>query len=279
MEVKLKNLTLGRFRKPQAPAKVKARPAAMARRRWRVEIINENTLERTWSMRLPLTRALIVGGALVAAAVSLIIVLVVFTPVGTFFTGRLPGQMRDDYMRLAMRLDSVADVARINDAYASNIVAILTDSVSAPDIAETQAEAIPVDSLLPASEAEKRFVKQFEAREQFNLSVLSPIAAEGMIFEPPTASANGVGPVAAVYRGTVIAAGTDEHGRGSVMVQHPNDFISVYAPLSEVYVEKGRNVQSGQRLGLSTTEAPLLFELWHSGTPLDPSLYINYIDN
>ncbi|MCI9053743.1 MAG: M23 family metallopeptidase [Muribaculaceae bacterium] len=245
-----------------------------ARRRWRVEIINENTLSRLWSLRLSGIKVWLAGTAVVAAIASLIAMIFMFTPLGKLLPGQLRGDLRAGYLEAALRIDSLQRVTREQEAFTRNIMAILSDSLSAgPATASNAATASTTDSLISASEAERRFVRQFEEEERFNLSVLSPIAAEGMIFEAPTASEDGTGPVAAVYRGTVVGL-TETAGTTTLTIQHPNDFISVYSRLANAYVAKGDKVLAGQRIGAATSGAPVLFELWHGGSSLDPANYL-----
>ena len=271
MVVKIKDLTFVSSVLPRVGSRKGTARPLKTRRRWRVEIINENTLARVWSMRLSEFKAWIAGGALIIA------VILIFTPIRSLLSGELPGDLRDRYTELALKLDSVSERARISEAYSANIVAILTDSVSEDDVRRrVETSVATTDSFITASEREKQFVQQFESRERFNLSVLSPIAAEGMIFEAPTATDAGTGNVCAIYRGTVIALDYGSNGLGVIAIQHPNDFISVYSNLSDTYVEKGAKILAGQRIGASTTDAPLLFELWHSGTLLDTPQYIKY---
>ncbi len=252
------------------------------RRRYRVEIINENTLERSWSLVLSGVRVIIAAVAVVAALASLITVIFMFTPVGNLLPGHLKGDERAGLITLGLKVDSLNQVAREYSSYTDNLRAILLDSAdtSLPDgTAGSALSAIPVDSLIEAGQAEREFVRRFEEDARYNLSVLSPIAAEGMTFDAPTSTPQGIGSVSAVYRGAVISESETPSGRFNVVIQHPNDFISIYANLSDSYVSRGDKIIAGQRIGNSTTEAPLLFELWHSGTQLDPALYIYYPTN
>ncbi|MDO4320162.1 MAG: M23 family metallopeptidase [Bacteroidales bacterium] len=262
-----------------------ARPAARrmhrTRRRYRVEIINENTLGRIWSLRLSGVRVVVAALAVVAAIASLITVIFMFTPVRRLLPGYLPADERGRYLEMALKVDSLAHITREQDAYTRNIADILSGNTdeTRPDAPATDSlgrTAISVDSIFEASEAERRFVRQFEDAERFNLSVLSPIAAEGMIFEAPSSAPASSGAVSAVYRGTVIASNTGADGLTTITIQHPNDFISVYGNLDDTFVKKGDKVVASQRLGVSTTARPLLFELWHGGSQLDPELYVAY---
>ena len=266
--------------KRQTPKKTQrtSRRAYKARRRYRMEVINENTLGRIFSLKLSRTKAVIVAVAAVAATISLVAVVFTFTPIGNFLPGQLKGNLREQYLETALRIDSLERITREQNAYTRNIVNILSDNIDSTNISTSESllTDLSIDSLITSSEDERRFVRQFEEAERFNLSVLSPIAAEGMIFEAPTDSDEGIGEISSVYRGTVIGISTDFNGTLSITIQHPNDFISVYNNLEQTYVEKGSKVTIGQRIGRTKKSKPLSFELWHSGSLLNPSHYISY---
>lgn len=240
-------------------------------RRWRVEIINENTLARVMRVRLTGIKARLALVGAIASIVSLVVVIFTFTPVGRWIWGER--DLRNQYVEMSLKLDSLNAEAGKQQAYIANIVAIMTDSMLVDSIVP-MATVAPGDTLMGTSEAERHFVEKFESEHRFNLSVLSPIAAEGMIFESPVAKVGEGGPAKAVYRGSVIGSYVSPDGKYTLVVQHPNDFISSYGGLTNIYVEKGSKVVAGQRIGVS--EKPLQFELWRGGVSLDPSLYIQF---
>ena len=96
-----------------------------ARRRWRVEIINENTLSRLWSLRLSGIKVWLAGTAVVAAIASLIAMIFMFTPLGKLLPGQLRGDLRAGYLEAALRIDSLQRVTRDQEAFTRNIMAIL----------------------------------------------------------------------------------------------------------------------------------------------------------
>lgn len=249
-------------------------------RRYRVEIINENTLSRVWSVNLRGKQVVMAGALVVAAIASLVAVIFMFTPLGLLLPGQLSGEERRGYTDAALRIDSLERVSAVQVAYTRNLINILDDSLPEVNEAELAAAATAspsvIDTLISAGESERRFVKQFEQDSRFNLSVLSPIAATGMIFESPSMTDTGAGPVMAVYRGTVVSVFYDPDGWSTAIVQHPNDFITVYDNLDEVYIDRGDKVVAGQRIGEATAARPLAFELWHGGTKLAPATYIPY---
>lgn len=280
--------------KPEEAKKKKTAAVYRNPARYRLDFIKENTLSRVWSVRMTRTRVWLVSGAIVAATLALLWVVVAFTPLRQLLPGTLKGDLRARYVDTSMRLDSLEQAAAMNQAYLDNIRRIFEDEPV--EAAESTAPTVDVtDSLLAASEAERQFVRSYEQEERFKLSVLAPIAAEGMVFSSPLPAmipvkelAPAVGtkgvsatmavaaPVSAVYRGTVISVSVGSNGRSSVVVQHPNDFISVYNGLGDVFVEKGTKVEAAQRIGNVPAKEPLFFELWHKGTPLSPEEFISF---
>lgn len=242
--------------------------------------------------------------AMLAAAVTAIAVagsgaiwylLFAYTPLGNALPMRLDSSIMDRYTQLAQRVDSMQQVSEIHSRYAENIRLLLMDSVNTDTVKiakDTIASETPIDSLLAAGTAERLMVERFEASERFNLSVLTPIVAEGMVFFPPvsgvdlssnstapempytTIAAAGDTPVSTIYYGTVIDS-YYQAGKGvTLTIQHPNGFISQYSGLADVFVAKSGKVESGQRIGMTGGNTPLTFTMWHNGSPLNPADYI-----
>jgi hypothetical protein len=83
-------------------------------------------------------------------------------------------------------------------------------------------------------------------------------------------------PVKAADRGTVIVAGWNPTGYGfRVVIDHGNDYVTLYAHLSDIYVEKGEVVGKGQVIGVTgangnITGPHLHFEIRDFGRLTDP---------
>lgn len=242
-------------------------------------------------------RHLVIAAAIVGAVAASGLIwyaLFAFTSLGNMLPERLDSSMRSRYEFLAMRVDSMQRAAEINSRYADNLLRILADSVDSAPATDTVAQPLPIDSLMEASAAEKRLVERFEMSERFNLSVLTPIVAEGMVFFPPvsgvdlssnsqsagmpssTLSVGADTPVSAVYHGTVIDT-YYRSGHGlTLTLQHPNGFISQYDGLKDIFVTKGSKVDTGQRIGMAYGDTmPLTFMMWHNGLPIDAADYVS----
>lgn len=265
-------------------------------RRYRLDFINERTFNRVWTIRFSRVRVILFTLTVIAAIAALVFVILFYTPVRRLMPGQLDGDLRSRYIDMALSLDSLEQEARINDAYLTNIGDILMGRVDPDSTRESIAAAMAApssDTLIAASEAERRFVKSYEDADRFNLSVLTPIAAEGMTFYSPVPgvlsepeqneTATSVSfdekmllPVSSVYRGTVIGVYPGPTDTRTVIVQHPNDFISVYGGLREVFAAVGDKVAAGQRIGHSGEGARFDFELWHNGSATNPTDYIGF---
>ncbi len=83
-------------------------------------------------------------------------------------------------------------------------------------------------------------------------------------------------PVKAADRGTVIMGGWSPVGYGfRVVIDHGNDYVTLYAHLRDIYVKKGQVVGKGQIIGVSgsngnSTGPHLHFELRDFGILTDP---------
>ena len=65
----------------------------------------------------------------------------------------------------------------------------------------------------------------------------------------------------------------------SLVIQHKNNYISIYRHLSGVLVSKGTQVQGAQAIGYAGSDSNedlsmLEFELWREGKAVNPELYI-----
>lgn len=258
-------------------------------RYYRLDFIAENTFNRVWSIRMTRARVILVSIASMSAVCALIWVIMAFTPLRQLFPGALKGDLRAAYLETAVKLDSLEQASKKNQAYIANLIAVMKDEINPDSVTSV---VLPADTLLGSSDTERLFVEKYREEERFNLSVLAPIAAEGMVFYTPV---NGsvdivpntgkdalsirtgrIIPISSVCRGSVVAVDALPDGLFSITIQHPNDFISIYSGLGEIFVNKGSKVLPGQRIAHSSSTSDAIFELWHNGSALDAREYIAF---
>lgn len=271
-------------------------------RRVRIVLIDENRLHRLFNRRMTLWRFIVAFAVGVCVAGFIGILVIVGTPLRSFLPGYLYSYERDGMMTTAQRLDSLSSEVSTRNMYVDNLISILNNDIDTviPLVVDSVPRLIPIDSIITTSEIERDYVKQYEANQRFNISVLTPLAAQGITFVNPMQGAEArfpeegedarkitfdmlrLQPVSAVYRGTVLDVYNTLDAGFTVIVQHPNDFISRYSGLTEVMVKRGENVMPGSRLGLIERDKAQqnninsTFELWNKGAAVNPREYIPF---
>ena len=87
--------------------------------------------------------------------------------------------------------------------------------------------------------------------------------------------------VKAAQRGRVIFSAWNPETGHTLVIQHPNDFLTVYKHNAVLLKKEGNFVDAGEAVALvgSTGELSsgphLHFELWNRGVALDPLNYIS----
>ena len=268
------------------------------RRRFRLSFINENTFNEIWTIKLSQRKVIALVTLIIVALGSMIATLIVFTPLKTLLPGYLKQSQRQEYIVNSMRVDSMITQLRVIDAYADNFKKILLDSIDVkPATALTENTSAMLDSMTPQSESEREFIKQYDASNRYNVSMLSSIGAEGLSLHNPVSTAtvatqqhsgNGLAliapnkaPVLAMHEGTVVDAYHTLGQSNTVVIQHPDGLLSKYSGMASVFVEKGTKVTSGTTIGImsSTQKQPstlLTIEIWNKGTQLNPQDYLQW---
>lgn len=267
-------------------------------RRYRLTIEDTGRLRKVWSIRISRWRlvCMVICFAIMFAGIG--ILMVAITPVKRSMPGFMTSSDRSEVIASLARIDSMRMVMASNQAYVDNVVTLLnTERVSTDSIlASDRLTPLPPDSLLTASPDERKFVAMMDEREKFNLNVLSPVAADAVIFSNPTdggivvsesrvseqlkiivPSGHGVN---AIADGRVVERSFDAtEGTYTLMVQSKRGFLTRYSHLGTPLVDKGSSVLSGQRITLppnrKTPRTKFVgIEMWREGTPLIPGEYI-----
>ena len=95
-------------------------------------------------------------------------------------------------------------------------------------------------------------------------------------------AANSKDVIKSIQKGTIILASWTPSGGHTLIIQHPNSFISVYKHNAVLLKEQGAFVKAGDAIALvgntgELTSGPHLhFELWKSGAAVNPLSYINF---
>lgn len=251
------------------------------RKKYRLTFVNENTFNTVWSFKLSRIKVWLLSAVACAAVAALAVTVFVWSPLKTFLPGYIKDSERRQLVDNNMRVDSMLAETYVQRQYVDNIVKVLTaDDPITYQLPGDSALAV-ADTLMVASDRERAFVDNWMERERGNLSVLTPIAAEGMMFRLPAQGAriltDGSGlrairgaTVVAIQDATVISSSVDPlTGTFSLVLQHANDFITTMGGLKASFVTPGKHVVAGQALGALGEDGMLPLSVWHRGARID----------
>lgn len=89
-------------------------------------------------------------------------------------------------------------------------------------------------------------------------------------------------PIKAIARGVVISSDWTAESGNTIVIQHPNDIVSVYKHNSSLLKKTGEYVNAGEAIAVigntgKLTDGPHLhFELWYDGLPVNPENYLSF---
>lgn len=269
----------------------------------RLVILNEDTFEEIFSLRLTLMNVFVVAtlGALLIIFITTYII--AFTPLREFIPGYASTQLKKNATELALKSDSISDALKKNEAYIQSIKKVLTGDLeyakfNKDSILSTAYEVVSDEDLKP-SQADVTLREEVLREDKYNLfekakpkvSIVLFPPVKGMItekFNPANkhyavdiALAKNT-PIKSITSGKVIFADWTPSTGNVIILRHNNGFISVYKHAASLTVSQGDAVKTGEVIALAgstgqeSTGVHLHFELWKDGYSIDPSIFIEF---
>ena len=217
--------------------------------KYRVSILNENTLEESWHVRLSRFSVFMMGSTLVLITFIVLTILIFATPISRYLPGYGDAGNRTEIIRESMRADSMVQQINLQAGYLGIVKEIINGNIKPDTIASLNPEDLKEKArvFIEKKEKEKEFVDKFEKEEKYNLGTIETKPNEDIyVFFRPTrgvisSSFNmsqkqyGINlitspneSVVSVLEGTVIyAAFTFDYG-WVIQIQHENNYISIY---------------------------------------------------
>ena len=269
-------------------------------KKYRIILEDESSLRKRVNVTTPFPLLILILFAGVVLAGGFGIFILASTPLKNYLPGYLKASERTATEEQHLRLDSLVKVYEINEAYVAGILNALNPQEEMATMQRNESRTVPlqIDSLLPASEEEKKFIETIRERDKYNIAVVSPAAAQSLMFGSVNKSAviseaskGGLkaelvipvgSPVTSIADGKVISIASSPKTSGGyeIIIQHPKGFLSKISRLNHLLVQPGDRVVSGQIIATSTAQSGMksnhvIVELWHDGNPLIPAQYLN----
>lgn len=269
--------------------------------KYRLVILNEDTFEERFSLKLSRLNVFVLGGIFSVLLIVLTTLLIAFTPIKEYIPGYSSTALKVRATKLNITTDSLKKQLSIIENYTNAIQPILKGEVKAEVIdsvyVELAKQAI-VTEKLKASKKDSLFREKVEAKTKFDLLSTTKTNVDIVFFAPlrgkisqkfdPNTKHFAVDivakvgtPVKATADGSIIFSEWTIETGYVIIIKHTNNFITVYKHNGTLLKHQGEFVKSGEVIatvgstGELTTGPHLHFELWNNGYAVNP---INLID-
>lgn len=268
--------------------------------KYKLTVVNENTLEEVAGLRVSKLNGIYVLATALVLLFSIAAAIIAFTPLRNYLPGYMNSEVRTQIVQNALRMDSLQQVLERQNLYIANIQDIFSGKIKADTVYSLDSlNNIKPDSLMAASQRELDFRQQYEEKEKYNLTSMSGDSnREGLLLCRP---AQGVvsstfdpdnrqygtdiavapkGNIVAVLDGTVVLSAYTAESGYSIGIQHGQNLISFYKNCGELLKSEGDKVKNGEAIAVAkktdgSSSAPCLhFELWKNGHPVNPENFI-----
>jgi Peptidase family M23 len=265
--------------------------------KYRVSVLNENTLEESWHVRLSRFSVFLFGSAFFLLTFILLTILIFTTPISRYLPGYGESGNRTNIIAESMRTDSLVQQVDLQEGYIDIIKGIITGKTKPDSIASLDSIALKQRAkvFLEKSRREKAFCEKFEKDEKYNLASIDTKPTESTyIFFRPTrgviSSSYNLAErqfgiymitspnesVMSVQDGTIVyEAFTFDFGF-VIQVQHENNYLSIYKNNTRLLKKVGDEVKAGECIAITgdasgkKAGSQFYFELWKQGKSVDP---------
>lgn len=271
--------------------------------KYKLSILNENTLEDVWHIRLSVLNVFLSVFFVAVLYFFIIALLIIHTPLRGFLPGYTENaKLRKQILVDAVKIDSIYEAASVNTAYVEMLRRVMSNEVvvdstsTIKSITDKEKERLNLDP----SEREFSFRSDFEEAEKSDKSmsqayaqknskgVLMSTPVVGLVtskFEPSVGK-NGMTIVAepkssvhSILDGVVVFSGYDTDGDYVLQVQHADEMLSIYRIKQPFLKKVGENIHAGEILATfleKSSEFEVKIEIWKSGKPVNPATYLSF---
>lgn len=269
----------------------------------RLVILNEDTFEEIFSLKLNLMNVFLVLMISTIVLISITTYVIAFTPLREYIPGYSSTELQKQANELAEKTMLLEEELTKNQRYVESIKKVLIgdleyakfnkDSILAvqmEDAAKLTFHISAEDSLLRQMVAQEDKYNLFEkVQPRVNVVLFSP--ARGKIIKSFSQKDKHLAvnialpnnaPIKSVANGTVIFAEWTPNFGHVIIIRHNDGILSVYKNVASLTKSQSDNVRTGEVVGISgsnnkdAVSLPLHFELWKDGYPIDPAQFIDF---
>jgi len=262
--------------------------------RYRLIIIDDETLEKLRSMRISKRMILLTLFLGVLGIAAITAGLIYFTPIKTTVPGYAQFENNPEFKQISRQVDHMSAAMEAQSSYISQLQQLISgtppeiiDSISAADdldlaVLSEYEEYNQVDAVVETTQQ----VQQTSIAEILFVTPVSGSISAGFLEERDHLGIDIVcplnSPIKSTLPGYVIVADWTMQTGHTIGIQHANGLISFYKHNNALLKQVGDYVLGGEVIAMTgntgdLTDGPHLhFELWEEGKPIDPARYISW---
>lgn len=287
-------MTLKRFRKERIKKQLFSKN--------RFVILNEETFEEIFSLKLTLMNVFLVATLGAFLIIFITTYIIAFTPLKEYIPGYSSSKLKKEATHLALKSDSLTAILNENEIYLASIRKALTGDVDFVKLSKDSIQPVTTDvdaGKINPSQQELELRKKVELEDKYNLFEKAKSNVNIVLFAPvqgpitekyntkekhfavDIALAKNT-PIKAVANGTVIFADWTPTNGNVIILRHNEEFLSVYKHCETLVIAQGDGVRTGEVIAIAgstghqSTGIHLHFELWKNGYPIDPTQFIDF---
>lgn len=269
----------------------------------RLVILNEDTFEEIFSLKLNLMNVFIVLTAGTIFLIAITTYIIAFTPLREYIPGYASSKLKREATELALKSDSLEKSIKLNNAYIESIKKVLAGDIEPAKLNKDSIKAAKLidesDVNFSPSKEDVKLREQVALEDKYNFFEKGQVKVSLVLFAPvhghitdkydPKKKHFAVDialakdtPIKSVANGTVIFADWTPSTGNVMIVRHGDGIISVYKHAASLTKSQGDVVKSGEVIALAgstgeeSTGVHLHFELWKDGFAIDPTTFIDF---
>jgi murein DD-endopeptidase MepM/ murein hydrolase activator NlpD len=276
--------------------------------KYRLVLLNDQTLEEKLSIRLSRLNVFIVLGSLTIFLIFITTYIIAFTPLREYIPGYASVTSQKAVYEIQLRADSLEVAMREKDLYLENIKNIIAGKEMLTELPVKRDTNTDYKNItLKSSKADSDLRAEMERQDQFIITQESPDQAKTtnynlssfLFFTPlkgyvtnnydPIDKHFGIDIVArknevvkSTLEGRIIFADWTLETGYTIGIQHQGNLISIYKHNASILKRTGSYVKAGESIafvggsGELSSGPHLHFELWYNGNPVNPRDYMSF---
>lgn len=272
--------------------------------RYRVVVLNEDTFEERFSIKMNRLNVILLTGFSAILLVLLTTLLIAFTPLREYIPGYSSTSLKLKATETANKLDSLELELSRKDAYLMSIRRVLLgedeeDFIDNSDKIGVGNKIDPSSVNFSPSKQDSLLRAKVEMEDKYNLVEEAVFRGDFMLYPPVKGTisqefnrqeghyaidivAKENDPIKATADGVVIFAEWTVETGNVIIIEHSFGIISVYKHNAVLLKKQGDAVKAGEVIaklgntGELSSGAHLHFEIWSDGNPMNPAEFINF---